>query len=677
VIRRSTPVDLQRLAAIRPHRTRRVAHAVAALAVVTMAAACSSPAQEGPTGADVVDLAARGDPFPVVTPAPQSLRWLGPDVPVNGTVTVRAGAGVDAATTGVVVDALQVAGADDVVVAEGSDGPGPGDGVVVDVGLVGDEPTAVTFDAVGLDVPADLVPEGYALAVVAAPGGGTVALAGADVSGTFYAAQTLRQLVHDGTVAGVGIVDQPAMSHRGAVEGFYGSPWTTDERLDQLEFYGRFKLNTYVYAPKDDPYHRDDWRDLYPPDALADLAGLVETAEDNHVTFTFALAPGLSICYSDPTDLSALATKLDSLYAIGVRSFALALDDINIGEWNCPADADRYGEPSDGAAAEAQVELANVVQGEYLAGREDTRPLQLVPTEFWGTRDSDYRRVLRDQLDPAVEVMWTGSAVVPREITVAQAAAAGARFGRSPYLWDNTPVIDYPSAEGRLILSPYARREPGLSAKLTGIVLNPMNQAAASKVQLIGAADFAWNDADYDPERARRAAADDLAGGDPATAEALLTFFDLENLAPSSVAESYAQPQAPALAAAFDTFRASWADGDREGAIDGLRPTADTLAEAPALIRANVVDAGFVSDCGPWLDATELWGQALVATLDALEADVAGDADAADAHRAAADDLVAEAEAVQTLPDETAQPGPVRVADGVLDSFLADAESLS
>jgi hyaluronoglucosaminidase len=629
--------------------------------------------------APVVDLAARKDPLPVVTPTPQSVRWLGPDVPVDGTVTVRASAGVDAATTDVVVDAFQMAGAADVVVADLSDGPGPGDGVVVDIGLVGDEPAAATFDAARLDVPADLAPEGYAMAVVAAPGGGgTVALAGADVSGAFYAAQTLRQLVHEGAVAGVGIVDRPAMSHRGAIEGFYGSPWTTDERLDQLVFYGRFKLNTYVYAPKDDPYHRDDWRDLYPPDGLADLARLVETAQDNHVTFTYALAPGLSMCYSDPADLAALTAKLDSLYAIGVRSFALALDDIDISHWNCPADADRYGEPSDGAAAEAQVEMANAVHEEYIADREDVRPLQVVPTEFWGTHDSDYRRVMRDHLDAAVEVMWTGSAVVPPEITVAQATAAGARFGRSLYLWDNTPVIDYPSAEGRLILAPYAGREAGLSGTLTGIVLNPMNQAAASKVQLIGAADFAWNDADYDPERAHRAAADDLAGGDPATAEALLAFFDLENLAPASVgSDPYAQPQAPALAAAFDAFRTSWASGDREGALAGLRATANTLAEAPALIRANVVDPAFVSDCGPWLDATELWGRALVATLDGLEVRVAGDPDAAEAHSAAADDLVAHAQAIQTLPDETAQQGPVRVADGVLDAFLADAGSLS
>ena len=112
---------------------------------------------------------------------------------------------------------------------------------------------------------------------------------------------------------------------------------------------------------------------------------------------------------------------------------------------------------------------------------------------------------------------------------------------------------------------------------------------------------------------AHRAAADLLAAGDPRTVEALLAFFDLENLAPTSARSGrVSQPQAPALAAELDTFRAAWSAGDRQGAIDGLRRYADRLAAAPGLIRAAVADAGFVADSAPWLDATALWGQALV-----------------------------------------------------------------
>ncbi len=44
---------------------------------------------------------------------------------------------------------------------------------------------------------------------------------------------------------------------RAVVEGFYGTPWSQEERLDQIKMYGEYKMNAYIYAPKSDPYHRE------------------------------------------------------------------------------------------------------------------------------------------------------------------------------------------------------------------------------------------------------------------------------------------------------------------------------------------------------------------------------------------------------------------------------------
>jgi hyaluronoglucosaminidase len=636
-------------------------------------------------------LAARTEPLPVVTPTPRGIRWLGPDVPVPSTVDVIAADGVGESTTAAVRNALEGAGARDVnVTAAAASGAAPGapGALTVRVATVDDDAAASQLAAAGIDVPGDLPADGYALAAYTRDDGSAdVVLAGADEAGAFYAAQTLRQLMGDGTIAAVGVVDQPTMRHRGAIEGFYGSPWTHPERLDQLAFYGRFKLNTYIYAPKDDPYHRDRWRDPYPDDLVDELRSLVEAAAANHVRFTFAVSPGVSICYSEPADIEALTAKLGAVYDLGVRAFSIALDDIDHTRWNCDADGDRYGAPSTEAAARAQVDLLNGLQRGFVAGHDGVQPLQMVPTEYRNTDDSPYRRVIREQLDEAVEVMWTGPFVVPAEITVAQAADAATVFGRPTLIWDNTPVNDFPPTEGRLILAPYARREPGLSEHVTGILLNPMNQAAASKVQLVGSADFTWNDADYDADRAHRAAAIHLAGGagggttagpvDAATVDALLAFFDVENLAPTSASSgTVSQPQAPMLAAQLETFRASWDGGDPASAVAGLRPYAELLAAAPERIRAGVVDDGFLADCAPWLDATALWGQALVATLEALDASIAGDAAATEARFDAAAALAGQAGAIRTIPGETRPEGPVRVADGVLDTFVADAPGL-
>jgi hyaluronoglucosaminidase len=635
------------------------------------------------------ELSDRADELPIVTPTPQDMRWLGPDVAIPPAVTVVAADAADPAAVRVVTAMLEGAGADDVTVRppDGSaDHEDDEDGatearLTVRVGSLGDRDVRAQLDAAGIELPDDVPAEGYALAAFGrTDGSATVVLGGADRAGTFYGAQTLRQLTRtsDGAIAGVGVVDHPAMHHRGTIEGFYGSPWTTEERLDQLAFYGRFKLNTYVYAPKDDPYHRDRWRDPYPADRLADLRRLVDTAVANHVRFTFAVSPGVSICYSDPADLAALEDKLRTVHDLGVRTFSIALDDIDHTRWNCDADADRYGPPSTEAAARAQAELLNAVQSGFVTRTDGVEPLQTVPTEYQGTRDSPYRTALREALDPAVEVMWTGAYVVPAEITVADAEAAAAAFGRAPYVWDNTPVNDFPPTEGRLILAPYARRESGLSGHVTGVVLNPMNQAAASKVQLVGAADFAWNDAAYDPARAHRAAAVDLAGGHGPTVDALLAFFDLQHLAPTSASSGVvSQPQSPALAARLDEFRAAWDAGDRQAAVDGLRPYAERITGAPELVRAHVVDPGFVSDCAPWLEATALWGRALIATLDGLTADLAGDGAGAAAARTTATDLVAQASAIRTVPGETRPQGPVRVGDGVLDAFLTEAAGLT
>jgi hyaluronoglucosaminidase len=182
--------------------------------------------------------------------------------------------------------------------------------------------------------------------------------------------------------------------------------------------------------------------------------------------------------------------------------------------------------------------------------------------------------------------------------------------------------------------------------------------------------------------RAHRAAATYLAGGADGqaatgTVEALLAFFDVENLAPTSAASgTVSQPQAPALAQQLDAFRAAWDGGDRSGAVRGLRPYAQRLAGAADAIRSGVADQAFVADARPWLDATVLWGQALVGSLDALDAAIAGDDAGAQARFADAAARADQAAAIETIPGETRPQGPVKVGDGVLDDFIAEARGL-
>ena len=95
---------------------------------------------------------------------------------------------------------------------------------------------------------------------------------------------------------------------RGVVEGFYGTPWTQENRIDMLNFCGEHGLNAYIYAPKDDPYHRAKWREPYPQDKLNELAELVKAAKVDGVKFIFAVSPGLDLHY-DEDEQDAMIAK--------------------------------------------------------------------------------------------------------------------------------------------------------------------------------------------------------------------------------------------------------------------------------------------------------------------------------------------------------------------------------
>ncbi|MCM3660171.1 beta-N-acetylglucosaminidase domain-containing protein [Georgenia satyanarayanai] len=606
--------------------------------------------------------AAAALPDPLLVPAPVEATYTGESVPVDD-VTVVTDETTDAAALAALLDALDAYGVEDVTVLE-----------------PGQEPAGFAVAVVGADAVEDEgVPEqaeGYAL--VSDADGALVV--GRDGAGQFYGVQTLVQLLDevngDTELREAAVIDYPAMALRGTIEGFYGEPWTHAERLDHLDFLGSVKANTYVYAPKDDPYHRDQWREPYPEDTLAELTELIARADENHVQFTFAVSPGVSICYSDPEHRADLEAKLDAIYDAGGRSFYIALDDIAYTDWNCEADAEAYGPAGQAAAAAAQVDLLNDVQQTWVAEREGVRPLQMVPTEYGDLKATAYKDVIRETLDPAVVIQWTGTDVVPTSITTEDAERFSELYGRPAFLWDNYPVNDFGDTAGRLLLGPYAYRDNGLSEHLTGIVSNPMNQPYASEVVVASVADFAWNDATFDAEESWLRSLALLAGGDADVTAALAVFADLNRQAPTFGAEPW-QPQAPGLTALAEEFRTTWEEGDTDGALDLLSAYAELLAVVPELITDGVHD-GFLADAARWLESTELWADALRDAIASVDARLAGDAEAGEELAARASEGASAAADVRVDPLRNRWPADsrVKVGDGVLDVLIEDLLAL-
>jgi hyaluronoglucosaminidase len=252
----------------------------------------------------------------------------------------------------------------------------------------------------------------------------------------------------------------------GVIEGFYGPPWSWDDRIAVCQFCARHGADTYLYAPKSDPLHREQWREPYATAMLDEFARLVA---DGGVRVGFAVSPGLSMQMDDADDRAALLAKFADLRAAGVDLFCLALDDI-------PAGPD---------SARGQGELCS-----WLADALSPTRLLFVPTDYTSCTPNPYLDALATFVPPDVAIGWTGPTVVADRIMAADARGrADALGGRTPWLWDNYPVNDGIMTE-RLFMGPLTGREPGLAELLDGYLANPMLQARASQLPLASA--MAW-----------------------------------------------------------------------------------------------------------------------------------------------------------------------------------------
>ena len=323
--------------------------------------------------------------------------------------------------------------------------------------------------------------EGYYLSI----NNKEIILAGNDERGTYYALQTLKQLLKDNQLPVIEIQDYPAIRYRGVVEGFYGTPWSHNARLRQLQFYGENKMNTYIYGPKDDPYHSSpNWRLPYPEKEAKQLQELVKVAQENEVDFVWAIHPGQDIKWNKE-DRELLLAKFEKMYHLGVRSFAVFFDDIS-GEGTNPV---------------KQAELLNYIDEHFVKVKPDVTPLIMCPTEYnksWSDPAKGYLTTLGDKLNPSIQIMWTGDRVIS-DITQDGIQWINERIKRPAYIWWNFPVSDY--VRDHLLMGPVYGNDTQIANQMSGFVTNPMEHAEASKIAIYSVASYAWNPTKYNSEK--------------------------------------------------------------------------------------------------------------------------------------------------------------------------------
>ncbi len=357
---------------------------------------------------------------------------------------------------------------------------------------------------------ASLVEDGWSI-LVNNQGKATVRFHGK--RGEKYARQYLATLTDSEGKTLVGeFEDYPSFPLRGIIEGYYGKPYTWEERFDVVDFASKHKMNAYFYAPKDDRYHRDLWRESYPADQLKKVEELKRYADERDVMFYYCLSPGADFRYTCEGDYEVLLKKFREVEALGVEEFAILFDDIS-GKLT-EEDKTRFS-----TCGEAHAYVANWLNGRLRRKHK----LIICPTDYFQNFDTPYREELRKYLDRDIQVIWTGYNVIAEAIPERDCRIATENFERELVLWDNYPVNDY-KPYGRIYMDAVCNRTHKIANYHVGAISNVSELWESSKFMLCSFAEWMWNAENYDYEGAYQRTLDELVGK-----EELLRFFVAQN----------------------------------------------------------------------------------------------------------------------------------------------------
>ena len=312
---------------------------------------------------------------------------------------------------------------------------------------------------------------------------GEIVVLGKDVDSCFYGLTTLYQIfgqLVENSLRNFTISDYADVVSRGFIEGYYGNPWSTEDRINLMTWGGYYKLNSYFYAPKDDPKHNSNWRELYTAEEIETLIKpLAEAGNASKCRFVYALHPYMynAIRYTSEEayqqDLAIMQAKFRQVIDAGVRQIAILADDAtNVG-------SDNYIRTLNDMVA-------------WLKDLQKVYPdlkttLPFCTQEYMGNGQSYYASFPED-----VQIIMTGGKVwgeVSNSFTTTFTNTAG----RGPYMWINWPCTD--NSKNHLIMGGYTTfLQAGVDpSNIQGIVLNPMQQSEPSKIAIFGNACYSWN----------------------------------------------------------------------------------------------------------------------------------------------------------------------------------------
>lgn len=455
---------------------------------------------------------------------------------------------------------------------------------------------------------------------------------GENTDAVFYGLATLEQMLDCGTqnLSCVTFYDYADVQTRGIIEGYYGVPYSMEVTADLFRFMARYKLNTYMYGAKSDPYHSRYWDKPYPT-KLNDtqkrfglmtqdmMKYLCNVANECKVNFIWSIHPGAS--FTDPKSedvLDRIMSKLEKMYDLGVRQFGVFVDDVGV--------------PSNPVilkqGAERLTQLQNMIDKKWNtpdAKREDmVKPLQYVPQLYaYSWVKPEQARAFWESLRPVpekVNIYTTGKNVwsVPnsKDISVLKEY-----LGKDLSWWWNYPCNDvdvtkifvadtYTNFKDETHIDSDMKLEKDLL--LNTIVINPMQQGELSKIALFSVGDYTWNMSEFDNMESWKASVQAVIGSEKAQVfkelVPYLRYYDNDSK----------------LSELINDFKKSYKENPSEASSEKLQIELEKIISNCDIIAQMIdseckSDSLFYEDIKPWLNKLKSMAVHGNIMLDALK----------------------------------------------------------
>ena len=217
----------------------------------------------------------------------------------------------------------------------------------------------------------------------------------------------------------------------GVIEGFFGLPWSWQQRHYLIEYFQQqgSGYRFYIYGPKDDHYLREQWQQDWPEEEWDKLCELRQAYRKAGFDFGISLAPIELHKLDQPATHPAVKEKIARLNELELDILTIQFDD------------------NHGAMPNLAQQQLDIVHA--MTAASNARKIIFCPTYYSddqeliyaaGHMPENYLEDIGKGLDSAIEIFWTGPIVCSKQYPIEHLQRVTAQLQRKPFIWITTPL---------------------------------------------------------------------------------------------------------------------------------------------------------------------------------------------------------------------------------------------